>query len=241
MIPYMAAGYVADRAMGGNGMTGLAIGTGVGGFGTGTFAGALGSEAATAGMTTAAAEGAAASTAPLLFSAPATAGGSGLGAVSTGLGGTGALGSVNPLTTGGFSESISPFTPLGGAGVGGNVGFLGQPISNQVMNSALTGEKGLLGYGLENTMIGDGFDSLTGTINDSYENMSFMDKVGTAQLGGQVIDATNQPPPQLQVAPPQMIPAKQPTIGAPLAINVQAPNTTFVKDPRKLYEERMYG
>ena len=32
MIPYMAAGYVADRAMGGNGMTGLAIGTGVVGF-----------------------------------------------------------------------------------------------------------------------------------------------------------------------------------------------------------------
>lgn len=240
MIPYMAAGYVADRAMGGNGMTGLAIGTGVGGFGTGTFAGALGSEAATAGATAAAAEGAAASTTPLLFSTPASAGGSGLGAVSTGLGGTGTLGTVNPLTTGGFSESISPFTPLGGAGVGGNVGFLGQPISNQVMNSALTGEKGLLGYGLENTMIGDGFDSLTGTINDSYENMSFMDKVGTAQLGGQVIDATNQPPPQLQVAPPQMIPAKEPTIGAPLSINVQAPNTTFVKDPRKLYEER-YG
>ena len=35
--------------------------------------------------------------------------------------------------------------------------------------------------------------------------------------------------------------AKEPTIGSPLAINVQAPNTTFVKDPRKLYEERMYG
>ena len=237
MIPYMAGGYAIDRMMGGNGMTGLAIGTGVGGFGTGTFAGALGSEAATAGATAAAAEGAAASTTPLLFSAPATAGGSGLGAVSTGLGGTGALGSVNPLTTGGFSESISPFTPLGGAGVGGNVGFLGQPISNQVMNSALTGEKGLLGYGLENTMIGDGFDF----INEGYENMSLNDKISMGMLGGQAIDATNQPPPQLQVAPPQMIPAKEPTIGAPLAINVQAPNTSFVKDPRKLYEERMYG
>jgi hypothetical protein len=244
MIPYMAAGYVADRAMGGNGMTGLAIGTGVGGFGTGAFAGALGSGAAgttTAGMTNAVAANAATNTMPLLMTNSAAAGGSGLGA----LGGAGmyegaALGSVNPLTTGGFSESISPFTQLGGAGVGGNVGFLGQPISNQVMNSSLTGEKGLLGYGLENTMIGDGFNSLTGTINDGYENMSFMDKVGTAQMGGQVIDATNQPPPQLQVRPPQSIPAKEPTISSPLAINVQAPNTTFVKDPRKLYEER-YG
>jgi len=242
MIPYMAAGYVADRAMGGNGMTGLAIGTGVGGFGTGTFAGALGTGAGTTtgAMTNTVAKEAAASTTPLLFSAPASAGGSGLGAVSTGLGGTGTLGSVNPLTTGGFSESISPFTPLGGAGAGGNVGFLGQPISNQVMNSALTGEKGLLGYGFENTMIGDGFNSLTGTINDGYENMSFMDKVGTAQMGGQVIDATNQPPPQLQVRPPQSKPAKEPTISSPLAINVQEPNTNFVKDPRKLYEER-YG
>ena len=224
MIPYMAAGYVADRAMGGNGMTGLAIGTGVGGLGTGTFSGALGSEAATA-------------TAPSLFTTPAIEGGSGLGA----LGGAGmyegaALGSVNPLTTGGFSESISPFTPLGGAGVGGNVGFLGQPISNQVMDSALTGEKGLLGYGLENTFVQDGFDF----VNDGYENMSLMDKMNTGMMGVQVIDATNQPLPPLQVSPPQMIPAKEPTIGSPLAINVQAPNTTFV-DPRKLYEERMYG
>lgn len=224
MIPYMAAGYVADRAMGGNGMTGLAVGTGIGGFGTGTFAGQLGSEAATA-------------TAPSLFTTPAIEGGSGLGV----LGGAGmyegaALGSVNPLTTGGFSESISPFTPLGGAGVGGNVGFLGQPISNQVMDSALTGEKGLLGYGLENTFVQDGFDF----VNDGYENMSLMDKINTGMMGVQVIDATNQPLPPLQVSPPQMIPAKEPTIGSPLAINVQEPNTTFV-DPRKLYEETMYG
>ena len=236
MIPYMAAGYAVDRAMGGNGMTGLAIGTGVGGFGTGSFAGALGSEAATAGATTAAAEGAAASTTPLLFSTPASAGGSGLGAVSTGLGGTGTLGTVNPLTTGGFSESISPFTPLGGAGVGGNVGFFGQPISNQVMDSALTGEKGLLNYGLENTFVQDGFDF----VNKGYENMSLMDKVQTGMLGSQAIDTLNAPPPQLQVTPPQMKPAKEPTVGSTLAIQMPEPNTTFYKDPRKLYEER-YG
>ena len=146
------------------------------------------------------------------------------------------FGSVNPLTTGGFSESISPFTPLGGAGVGGNVGFLGQPISNQVMNSALTGEKGLLGYGLENTFVQDGFNF----INDGYDNMSFMDKVQTGMLGSQAIDATNPPSPQLQVRDPQMKPAKEPTVGSPLAIQMPEPNTTFYKDPRKLYEER-YG
>lgn len=243
MIPYMAAGYVADRAMGGNGMTGLAIGTGVGGLGTGTFSGALGSEAATAGMTNQVASNAAANSFPTILGSMPTAeagittGMTTIGAnTPMGLSNATQFGSVNPLTTGGFSESISPFTPLGGAGVGGNVGFLGQPISNQVMDSALTGEKGLLGYGLENTFVQDGFDF----VNDGYENMSLMDKINTGMMGVQVIDATNQPLPPLQVSPPQMIPAKEPTIGSPLAINVQEPNTTFV-DPRKLYEETMYG
>jgi len=246
MIPYMAAGYVADRAMGGNGMTGLAVGTGVGGLGTGTFAGALGSGAAgTAGaagstsmMSTLAAEGALAG-AGAGVGTGATMGASSIANPMAGMSPVAEFGTVNPLTTGGFSESISPFTPLGGAGVGGNVGFLGQPISNQVRNSALTGEKGLLGYGLENTMIGDGFNSLTGTINDGYENMSFMDKVGTTQMGGKVIDATNQPPPQLQVRDPQLKPSKEVTVGSPVQITMSEPNTTFV-DPRKLYEER-YG
>lgn len=244
MVPYMAAGYAVDRAMGGNGMTGLAVGTGVGGFGTGAFAGALGTGAGTTtgAMTTAAATEAAASTTPLLFSAPASAGGSGLGAVSTGLGGTGTLGSVNPLTTGGFSESISPFTPLGGPGVGGNVGFFGQPISNQVMNSSLTGEKGLLGYGLENTFentfVEDGFDF----INEGYEGMSLMDKINVGVTGNSVIDnMTADTTVPIQAPPPQTIAAKEPTISSPLAIDVQAPNRSFVQDPRKLYEERMYG
>jgi len=37
MVPYMAAGYAADRLMGGSGMTGLALGTGVGGLQSGAF------------------------------------------------------------------------------------------------------------------------------------------------------------------------------------------------------------
>lgn len=244
MIPYMAAGYVADRAMGGNGMTGLAVGTGVGGFGTGAFSGALGTGAAGTGAAAGSTSMMQTLATPTLTTGATGIGGAGMTSIGAntpmGLSNATQFGSVNPLTTGGFSESISPFTPLGGAGVGGNVGFLGQPISNQVRNSALTGEKGLLGYGLENTMIGDGFNSLTGTINDGYENMSFMDKVGTAQMGGQVIDATNPPPPQLlQVREPQVKPSSEPTIGSPVKITMSEPNTTFV-DPRKLYEER-YG
>ena len=51
MIPYMAAGYVADRAMGGNGMTGTALATGIGagtGFALPSFGGSLGTGATAA-------------------------------------------------------------------------------------------------------------------------------------------------------------------------------------------------
>ena len=238
MIPYMAGGYAIDRLMGGNGMTGLAVGTGVGGFGTGTFAGALGSGAAgttTAGMTTAAATEAAASTTPLLFSAPASAGGSGLGAVSTGLGGTGTLGSVNPLTTGGFSESISPFTPQGSEfGIAGSTNLFGSPISNQTVNSALTQNKGLLNRAIEDSYVQDGFDF----INDGWEGMSLMDKANTGMLGSQAIDAANPAPQYPQVAPPQIAQRKPvATSGNPVSIQVGRRNTEFV-DPEQLYKDR---
>ena len=239
MIPYMAAGYVADRAMGGNGMTGLAVGTGVGGFGTGAFSGALGSGAAGTA-------GAAGSTSmmqtlatPTLTTGAGVGGTMGVSSIANPMAGMSPeyFGSVNPLTTGGFNESISPFTKAGSEfGVAGSTNLFGSPISNQTVNSALTQDKGLLNRAIEDSYVQDGFDF----INKGYEGMSLMDKVGTAQMGGQVIDATNPPPPQLQVPPPQSKPAKEPTISSPLAINVQAPNTNFVKDPRKLYEER-YG
>tara|TARA_R110000772_G_scaffold116188_1_gene221254 strand:+ start:730 stop:1527 length:798 start_codon:yes stop_codon:yes gene_type:complete len=51
-IPYMAAGYVADRALGGNGMTGLTIGSlgagAAGGFTMPSFSGSLGTGATAA-------------------------------------------------------------------------------------------------------------------------------------------------------------------------------------------------
>ena len=244
MIPYMAAGYVADRAMGGNGMTGLAVGTGVGGFGTGAFAGALGTAggtAATAGstsmMSTLAAESALAG-AGAGVGAGANMGASSIANPMAGASPVAQFGSVNPLTTGGFNESISPFTKAGSEfGVAGSTNLFGSPISNQTVNSALTQDKGLLNRAIEDSYVQDGFDF----INKGYEGMSLMDKVGTAQMGGQVIDATNPPPPQLlQVREPQVKPSSEPTIGSPVDIVMSEPNTTFV-DPRKLYEERMYG
>ena len=241
MIPYMAGGYAIDRMMGGDGKMGLALGTGVGAFGTGAIGGTAlsGTTATTAGSTS------------MMMHPTLTAG------ATTGIGGTGAtmgvssianpmagmspvttgnFGTVNPLTTGGFNESISPFTPMGTSGIGGNVGFLGQPISNQAVNSSLTEAKGLLDWGLENSVVQDGFDF----INEGWDGMSFMDKVNTGVMGSQAIDAMNQEPQYPMVAPPQIKPSKQPTVGSPVKITISEPNTTFV-DPRKLYEERMYG
>ena len=236
MVPYMAAGYAADRMMGGNGMTGLALGTGVGAVGSGAFAGsALGSTGAAAGASTA---GSTLASPTIATGASTGIGGAGMSTIGAntpmGLPSANSFGTVNPLTTGGISESISPFTPNGTSGIGGNTGFLGQPISNQTVNSALTQNKGLLEMGLENTPVQDGFDM----INDGYENMSLMDSVGVAQLGGKAIDASNPPPPR--AAPPQVVKGKTSSVGKPLAINVQRPNTKFEKDPRQLYEER-YG
>ena len=239
MIPYMAGGYVADRAMGGNGMTGLAIGTGVGGFGTGAFSGALGSGAAGTA-------GAAGSTSmmqtlatPTLTTGAGVGGTMGVSSISNPMAGASPVaqfGSVNPLTTGGFNESISPFTKAGSEfGVAGSTNLFGSPISNQTVNSSLTQDKGLLNRAIEDSYVQDGFDF----INKGYEGMSLMDKVGTAQMGGQVIDATNPPPPPLQVREPQIKPSKKVTVSSPLQVTMSEPNTTFV-DPKKLYEER-YG
>ena len=244
MIPYMAGGYAIDRMMGGDGKMGLALGTGVGAFGTGAIGGsALSGTTATTATT--------AGSTSMMMHPTLTAG------ATTGIGGTGAtmgvssianpmagmspvttgnFGTVNPLTTGGFNESISPFTPMGTSGIGGNVGFLGQPISNQAVNSSLTEAKGLLDWGLENSYVQDGFDF----INEGWDGMSFMDKVNTGVMGSQAIDAMNQEPQYPMVAPPQIKPSKQPTVGSPVKITISEPNTTFV-DPRKLYEERMYG
>ena len=115
MVPYMAGGYAIDRMMGGDGKMGLALGTGAGAFGTGAIGGSAlgGATASTAGSTS-------------MMMHPTLTAGVGTG-VGTGIGGAGMtsigantpmglsnatqFGSVNPLTTGGFSESISPFTP----------------------------------------------------------------------------------------------------------------------------------
>ena len=213
MIPYMAGGYAIDRLMGGRGTTGLALGTGLGALGTGTFASAL---------------------APELTAAEMAGGMQGVGSIPAASSQVGILGTspANMMTSNSLGALDIATTPT-------------SLLSPSTLAEA-TANPSLFEMGKRNlsqgiTDVQDFISPATDFINEGYENMSLNDKLSMGMLGGQAIDTATAPPPQLQVAPPQMKPAKEPTIGAPLAINVQAPNTSFVKDPRKLYEERMYG
>ena len=149
------------------------------------------------------------------------------------------FGSVNPLTTGGFSESISPFTPQGSEfGIAGSTNLFGSPISNQTVNSALTQNKGLLNRAIEDSYVQDGFDF----INDGWEGMSFMDKANTGMMGSNAIDAMNQEPQYPMVPPPPQLMPRKPlaTRGNPLSIQVGKPFTKY-EDPdmlKKLYKDR---
>jgi hypothetical protein len=211
----MAGGYAIDRLMGGRGTTGLALGTGLGALGTGTFASALAPELTAAemagGMQGVSSIPAATSQVGILGTSPAN--------MMT----SNSLGALDIATT--PTSLLSPST-----------------LAEATANPSLF-EMGKRNLSQGITDVQDFISPATDFINENYENMSLSDKLSMGMLGGQAIDTVTSPPPQatLQVAPPQMRPAKEPTIGAPLAINVQAPNTSFVKDPRKLYEERMYG
>jgi hypothetical protein len=242
MVPYMAGGYAIDRMMGGDGKIGLALGTGAGAFGTGAIGGsALGTTGA--GVSTAGSTSMMQTLATPTLTTGATTGIGGAGMTSIGantpmgLSNATQFGSVNPLTTGGVSESISPFTPQGSEfGIAGSTNLFGSPISNQTVNSALTQNKGLLNRAIEDSYVQDGFDF----INDGWEGMSLMDKANTGMLGSQAIDAANPAPQYPQVAPPQLAERKPlATRGNPVSIQVGKRNTKFV-DPEQLYKDR-YG
>ena len=218
MIPYMAAGYAADRLMGGSGMTGLALGTGVGGFSTGAFGNLFASAIPEAAASSAAATEAAAASFPTVLS---TAGGAGQALTQAELA---ALASQAP-NAGLIGQTISPFTPLG-TQIGGATGFFGQGISNQAVNSALTGGKAFGGL-LENTPL-DYVSQGTDFINEGWEDMSLADKGSTLMMGNQAVDTMTAPQQMIQPPAPQIQRGKEPTIAAPLAINVSAPNREYV-------------
>tara|TARA_R110000822_G_scaffold267177_1_gene390780 strand:+ start:666 stop:1487 length:822 start_codon:yes stop_codon:yes gene_type:complete len=241
-VPYMAAGFAVDKLMGGDGMKGALLGAG------GSFLPGMLASGAGAAATTGAATAAAANTMPLLMTNSAALGGSGLGlgagAMSTGLGtystalnpmagmspfasgsGPGVIGSVNPLTTGGFSESISPFTQLGvdGGIQGANTGFFGQEISKQGLDSALNPK--LFNGALENTFVGDGLEYLgkgKDFIDSEWEDMSFTDQLTAGTTGMSAIDNATQQE-NMIVPPVRPIERRQltPTKGKPLVTQIQ--------------------
>ena len=222
-VPYMVGGYAVDKLMGGDGTKGALLGAGGSFLPSMLASGAGAAGGASAAATTGAATTAASNTMPLLMSKSAAMGGSGagLGSSLTGLSG---YGTVNPLTTGSFSESISPFTQLGSP-VGQSTGFFGQEISNQAMNSALTGGKGLLETGLENTLIDDGLGYLgrgKDFIDEGWADMTTSDKMGSVNMANQAVEAQTQAQDMI-VPPPRPIERRNPnpTPSAPLVTQVQ--------------------
>jgi len=243
MIPYMAAGYAADRLMGGSGMTGLALGTGVGGFSTGAFGGLFGAAPEVASSTGFNVVSDAVTT-PLYESAlNAPLGEFGLSApLDTTLG---TLSTQVPST----GIQLAPelvyrpefgFTSAGEINYGlGNIASnatsgldLSQfalPTSTPAYTNALNAPLGEFGLSaplqtqaFAEKGLMDYISPTTDFINEGWEDMSLAEKGSTLMMGNQALDTMTAP--QAMIQPPQQreVIGKEPNIAAPLAINVPA-------------------
>ena len=217
MIPYMATGYAVDRLMGGNGMTGLAIGTGAGGFSTGAFSGLFESAVPEVASSTGFQVGSSA-----MGSLEPT-----LGTLSTQVPSTGiqltpqsaflgdinyGLGNVASNATSGLDLSqfaLPTSTPVYTNALNAPLGEFG--LSAPLQTQAFA-EKGLMDY----------ITPATDFINQGWEDMSLADKGSTLMMGSQAVDTMTAPPPQIQAPQPRVEQGKEPNIAAPLAINVPA-------------------
>jgi len=218
-VPYMAAGFAVDKLMGGDGIKGALMGAG------GSFLPGMLASGAGAAATTGAATAAASNTMPLLMTNSAALGGSGLGA-TMGAGALEGFGAVNPLTTGGFAESISPFTQLGieGGIQGVNTGLFGQEISKQGLDSALNPR--FLGGALDNSLLGDGLKYVgqgKDYIDEGWDNMSTSDKISTGTGVVGAVDNVTQAPPPIQHQQIQQVVAKAPSPREPFVTQMQIP------------------
>jgi len=201
-VPYMVGGFAVDKMMGGNGLKGAALGAG------GSF---LGPEILASGA-------AETSTAGIVADATAAE-----GLATAGMGGM-QIGS-QPAFGQMMAEGISPFTPLG-TPVGQSTGLLGQEISNQALNSSLTGVPGFFEQQLGNTFVDDGFNLLgkgKTAIDEGWDDMSLSNKIST---GTGAIAATDNMTAQPQnMIVPEVAPIDRrnpsPTMGKPLVTQIQ--------------------
>ena len=163
----------------------------------------------------------------------------------------GAMGAMNP-------ETISMFTPDGTSMLGtqNSVFGLGDPMSNQYMNSSLTqnlGAESVANLNVPNTGLfkdtpGTGTNNVfqKGTDLITYQfddDMSTADKVSLGMTGAGLLQP--QPEPQMNVPAPQVIQGKptNPRDGL-LAINVPKPFTAYTTaedERRRLFPTSYQG
>ena len=161
------------------------------------------------------------------------------------------MGAMNP-------ETISMFTPDGTSMLGtqNSVFGLGDPMSNQYMNSSLTqnlGAESVANLNVPNTGLfrdtpGTGtnnvFQKGTDLITDQFDDdMSTADKVSLGMTGAGLLQP--QPEPQMNVPAPQVIQGKStdPRDGL-LAINVPKPFSSYASvedERRKLFPTSYQG
>lgn len=142
------------------------------------------------------------------------------------------------------TETISPFTPQGTSFLGtqDSVFGLGDPMSNQYMNSSLTQNLGA--DSVSNLTIPN-----TGLLKDTPNYLQKGTDLITDQFDGEMRDAEKmqlalgaapmllpKEEPMIQTPPPQVVPGKQASLGQPMAINVPRPNTVF-QDPEREIEK----
>lgn len=193
MIPYMAAGFAVDKLMGGNGMTGLALGTGVGsagGFGalgeaiggataaTSGGASTLGSGAALMGGGSTAATGGAtalqaANTFPTLLSST--------GALSNGSAATTGLGTLSTV-----ANPMAGMSPAANFNLGvvnpATTGGLSEGISAFTpdgISGTVGGNTGLFGQATSNQALNSALTADKGLLNTALENTG-LDFVGNS-------------------------------------------------------------
>jgi len=71
------------------------------------------------------------------------------------------------------------------------------------------------------------FDNASNFVTEGYNNLTPTDMLGLGVQGAQALGQQTPPTQPIQTPPQNVLPAKQPTIGQPVAINVQQPGVTF--------------